>query len=52
MKKAIKYVGKKLKSFRLNQTPHTGNIRNPLTCPIINSAWTSLPTGLSLSQQM
>jgi hypothetical protein len=27
--KAIKYVGKKWRSCRLNQTPHTGNTKNP-----------------------
>jgi hypothetical protein len=32
MKKATKYVGKKWRSCRLNQTPHTGNTRNPPTC--------------------
>jgi hypothetical protein len=30
--KAAKYVGMKRRSCRLNQTPPTGNTRNPLTC--------------------
>jgi hypothetical protein len=53
--KATNYVGIKRRSYRLNRTLHTGNTRNPPKClcwtiRLVNPAWTSLPSGLSLSQ--
>jgi hypothetical protein len=55
-RKATKYVGMKQRSCRLNQIWHTGNTRNQPTCLCwtirsVNQVWTSLPSGLPLSQQ-
>jgi hypothetical protein len=54
MKKPIKYVGKKQRSCRLNQTPHTGTTRkvpmflidHMIIQPILGNShiWTSIIT--------
>jgi hypothetical protein len=51
MKKATKYVEKKQRSCRLNQTPPIANTSNPPPCLwqfiwSVNPAWMSLPSGL------
>jgi hypothetical protein len=56
-RKAAKYVEKMRRSYRLSQTPPTGNTRNPPTClwqhiRSVNPAWASSPSALpSLKQK-
>jgi hypothetical protein len=47
---------KEAKVLQIDPTPHTRNARNPPTCLLqtirsVNPGWTSLPSGVSLSQQ-